>query len=47
MRQLVLAVAALTLTVSAASAQQEKNLPNKLMVIEAGDVGTDRNVAVT
>ena len=38
MRQLVLAVTALALTVSAAGAQQEKNLPNKLMIIEAGDV---------
>ena len=38
MRQVVLAVAVLALSVTAAGAQQEKNLPNKLMVIEAGDV---------
>jgi hypothetical protein len=38
MRQLVLAVSVLALTAAAAGAQQEKNLPNKLMVIEAADV---------
>ena len=38
MKQLALAVAVLALTVTAAGAQQEKNLPNSLTVIEAGDV---------
>jgi hypothetical protein len=38
MRQAVLAVAVLALTVTAAGAQQEKNLPNALMTVEAGDV---------
>ena len=38
MKQLALALTILALTVTAAGAQQEKNLPNKLMVIEAGDV---------
>ena len=38
MRQLVLAVSVLALTAAAAGAQQEKNLPNALMNIEAADV---------
>jgi hypothetical protein len=38
MKQLALALAVLALTVTAAGAQQEKNLPTMLMNIEAGDV---------
>jgi hypothetical protein len=38
MKQLALALAVLALTVTAAGAQQEKNLPTLLMNIEAGDV---------
>ena len=38
MRQLALALTILALTVTAAGAQQEKNLPNALVTTEAGDV---------
>jgi hypothetical protein len=38
MRMLALAVAVLAITVPAANAQQEENLPNSLMIIEAGDL---------
>lgn len=38
MRQLVLVMTVLALTVAAASAQQEENLPNALVTTEAGDV---------
>jgi len=38
MKKLALALTVLALTAAAVGAQQEKNLPNRLMIIEAGDV---------
>ena len=38
MKKLALALTVLALTAAAVGAQQEKNLPNSLMIIEAGDV---------